>query len=178
MLLDGKEWWSALWLYKALGYVNWQNFFMLIRKVKKKYRNEILLLKAAKTIMADKNGNPIYDTEALNSLYADNLNRAPGTGWISNNWKGPIYVEFSRWAHAPTYNEKANVVDMTVTYNPGDRNTVRNKPDFLMDEEFCYIVAMEANASFENVRLAKVFFAKKLKEARLVELEKINHKVN
>ena len=136
--VNGKYWWDAKWLQKALGYANWQNFNNnVILKVKVKYANEV----------AQHAGGASID-EALNDLCA-RISRSP----------------------------KANIININTPFESGN-NTVKYKPDYLMDAQFCYLVAMEASASKELVRKAKVLFAQLLEKAWLEEVETISNRFN
>jgi hypothetical protein len=54
-------------------------------------------------------------------------------------------------------------------YLSGKDNIILYKPEYIMDEEMCYLVMMEADARKPEVRDTKVFFAAKLKKIRADE---------
>lgn len=72
---------------------------------------------------------------------------------------------------APVHDGKAHVINTTVSYPIGNKGGMSFKPEYLLDEEMCYLVAMNANINFKGVIAAQAFFAKRLKQARIDDLK-------
>jgi hypothetical protein len=85
-----------------------------------------------------------------------------------------IFPESERCSHggnaASSPESKATLVTKSIP-NPGGNGAIRYKLEYFLDEEMCYLVAMNANINFKGVIAAQAFFAKRLKQARLDELK-------